>query len=87
MCRWFVVVLVIAAGGLVACGGGDDATQPDPQPTEAVSPPAPTPATIATPPPSIRPVEGVGSNWMTYQDEFTGRLSTALIASWLPLLP
>lgn len=80
--RWLVTVLVLAAcGSLVAVAMF--ATQPDPQPTDAVSSPAPAPssppARIATPPPKIRPVEGVGSNWMTYQDEITGRLSTALI--------
>lgn len=86
--RWFVAVLVLAACGLVACGGGDGATQPDPQPTEAslpdaVSSPATieVPARIATPPPEPGPVEGTGSNYWTRRDEFTDRLNTALF-SW-----
>ena len=85
--RWLVAVLVLAACGLVACGGGDGATQPDPQPTEASLPDAvSSPATIeasaqtATPPPEPGPVEGTGSNYWTSRNEFTDRLSTAIFA-------
>ena len=77
--RWLVAVLVLAASGLVACGGGDGAAQPDPQPTETVASPAPTRAGASTtPPPKLRPVEGSGSNWSTNRDEFTDDLRTYL---------
>lgn len=79
LARWLVAVLVLAACGLVACGGGDGAAQPDPQPTEAVASPVPTPAGASTtPPPKLRPVEGSGSNWSTNRDEFTDDLRTYL---------